>query len=119
MPCRCAKLFQICLSILLLLSCRPPVSAQQLQFTLDNANPTVVSGGTFQFFATLLNLDNANSLSLDSSSFTFNTADATLTDNFLNTPPFLNPQGQGGDSWTGDLFDVSVNAGVLGRIRQL
>ncbi|HLI47293.1 MAG TPA: hypothetical protein VKV18_01185 [Chthonomonas sp.] len=86
------------------------VSNAQLSFTLQNPNPTVSPGSTFNFIATLTNTDPNNSISLDSDSFTYTDPNAAsdFTDNFVKTPPTLSPSGQSGDSWTGDLFDVFV-----------
>ncbi|HLH78822.1 MAG TPA: hypothetical protein VKV29_00910 [Chthonomonas sp.] len=86
------------------------VGNAQLSFTLQNPNPTVSPGSTFNFIATLTNTDASNSISLDSDSFTYSDPNASsdFTDNFVNTPSGLSPSGQSGDSWTGDLFDVFV-----------
>ncbi|CCW34890.1 hypothetical protein CTKA_00091 [Chthonomonas calidirosea] len=91
------------------------VSKAQLNFTLANSSPHVPVGTTFQFFATLTNTDPNNSISLDSDSFTYTDPNAAsnFTDNFANTPLTLNPSGQSGDSWTGDLFDVTVPANYV------
>src|SRR5579875_826407 len=83
----------------------------QLNFTLQNPNPTVAPGSTFAFFATLTNTDPNNSIVLTGNNTNYsdpNTND--FSDNFLNTPPSLNPAGTSGSSWTGDLFDVTVPA---------
>lgn len=86
------------------------VGRAQLTFTLQNPNPTVNVGSTFHFIATLTNTDTINSITLNSSSFSYSDpgAASNFTDNFGNTPLTLNPSGQSGDSWTGDLFDVFV-----------
>jgi len=87
----------------------------QLNFTLQNPNPTVAPGSTFAFFATLTNTDPNNSISLTGASFSYTDPNAAsnFSDNFLNTPPSLNPAGMSGSSWTGDLFDVTVPANYV------
>ncbi|HLI49626.1 MAG TPA: choice-of-anchor tandem repeat GloVer-containing protein [Chthonomonas sp.] len=86
----------------------------QLNFTLQNPNPTVAPGSTFAFFTTLTNTDPNNPIDLTGDNTSYSDPNANdFTDNFLNAPPSLTPAGTVGSSWTGDLFDVTVPANAV------
>src|SRR5579875_2808295 len=86
----------------------------QLNFTLQNPNPTVAPGSTFAFFATLTNTDPNNSMDFTGNNTNYSDPNASdFSDNFGSVPLPLNPAGMSGSSWTGDLFDVTVPANAV------
>jgi PEP-CTERM motif len=84
-------------------------NADVVTIALDQPDQSGSQGDTLQFFGTITN-DSADTIFLNSDSFTLGGLSLTFEDQFQNTPLSLAPQGQAGDS-SGDieLFDVAVN----------
>ena len=88
--------------------------ADTLSFTIDSSFQYAVAGETLAFYATVTNLDPAAEVWLNSAEITSldtpMTADATAFYN--NFPLLLSPAGDSGDSFNGEMFDITVPLGT-------